>query len=80
MPRGKAGFYTQDAPTSGQSAFQAETFVEPATDGASAARRHLGKPVMLCFISHLAASRRSILNFRLLFGSKGFQAAYFSRI
>ena len=35
---------------------------------------------MLCFISHLAASRRSILNFRLLFGSKGFQAAYFSRI
>ena len=45
--------------------FQAEIFTKPATDGASA-RQHLGKPAMLCFISHLAASRRrSILGFRL---------------
>ena len=36
------------------------------TDGASAARRHFGKSVMLCFISNLATSRRrSILGFRL---------------
>ncbi|MBK0396911.1 hypothetical protein [Kingella bonacorsii] len=52
--------------------FQAEIFAKPATDGA-AAHRHLGKPAMLCFISHLAASRRrSILGFRLPY----FQAAY----
>ena len=45
--------------------FQAEIFTKHATDGASA-RQHLGKPAMLCFISHLAASRRrSILGFRL---------------
>ena len=47
---------------------QPETFAKPVTDGASAARRHFGKSVMLCLISNLAASRRSIL---------GFQAAYF---
>ena len=46
--------------------FQAETFAKPTTDGALAARRHLGKPVILYLISHLAVSRRrSILGFRL---------------
>jgi len=46
--------------------FQAETFAKSTTDGASAARRHLGEPVMFCLISHLAANRRrSILDFRL---------------
>ena len=28
--------------------FQAETFAKVVTDGASAARRHLGKPIMRC--------------------------------
>ena len=46
--------------------FQAETFAKPTTDGALAAHRHLGKPVILYLISHVAASRRrSILGFRL---------------
>ena len=45
---------------------QPETFAKPAIDGASAARRHLGKPTILCLINHLATSRRrSILVFRL---------------
>ena len=49
--------------------FQAETFAKPVTDGASAARRHFEKSVMLCLISNLATSRRrSILGFRLLLG------------
>ena len=48
--------------------FQAETFAKPVTDGASAARRHFEKSVMLCLISNLATScRRSILGFRLPF-------------
>ena len=58
--------------------FQAETFAKPVTDGASAARRHFEKSVMLCLISNLATScRRSILGFRLLLGVlQRFQAAY----
>ena len=45
--------------------FQAEIFAKPVTDGASAARRHLGKSVMPCLINHLAASRRrSIFKFQ----------------
>ena len=45
---------------------QPETFAKPAIDGASAARRHLGKPTILCLINHLATRRRrSILVFRL---------------
>ena len=45
---------------------QPETFAKPATDGASAARRHFGKSVILCLISYLTTSRRhSILDFRL---------------
>ena len=57
--------------------FQAETFAKPVTDGASAARRHFEKSVMLCLISNLATScRRSILGFRLLLGVlQRFQAA-----
>ena len=49
--------------------FQAETFAKSITNGASVARRHFEKSVMLCLISNLATSRRrSILGFRLLFG------------
>jgi len=61
-----------------QTAFRAETFAKPTTDSLSAARRHLGKPVMLCLISHLTASRRrSILDFRLPLGfCRGFRLPY----
>jgi len=54
---GKLGLvYCKSALLLRQTAFRAETFAKPTTDGASAARRHLGKPVMLCLINHLAAS------------------------
>ena len=39
---------------------------QPETNGTSAARRHIGKPVILCLISHLALSRcHAISVFRL---------------
>ena len=44
--------------------WQPEIFAKPATDGASVARRHFDNAAdAVC--SHLAASRRSILGFRL---------------
>ena len=62
------GFQAAYLPTAGRCA-PAETFAKPVTDGASAARRHFEKSVMLCLISNLATSRRrSILGFRLLLG------------
>ena len=42
--------------------FQAKTFAKPVTDGASAARRHFGKSVMLCLIS--VGDEPSPLHFR----------------
>ena len=58
--------------------FQAETFAKPVTDGASVARRHFEKSVMLCLIINLTTScRHSILGFRLLLGVlQRFQAAF----
>ena len=49
--------------------FQAEIFAKSATNGASAARRHLSNQQSCIKLRHLAMSRRrSILNFRLPLG------------